>query len=181
MDAQPDNLTKFLAAWGALLGTFGLGWTLYRDLLDRADLQVSANVRRIGRSTDGRYYAVAPGVNVVASQSLFVVMTVVNVGRRPVMWQGWGGKYHKREDSGSGFTIIGRDLPKMLQEGESHAELTPLEADLMSASENVKTLYIWDVSGRRWALSGKQLKKLKQEVREAMKDSAASTAATKPG
>ena len=46
----PDNLTKFLAAWGgALLGTFGLGWTLYRDLLDRAKLQVSASVRKIAR------------------------------------------------------------------------------------------------------------------------------------
>jgi hypothetical protein len=171
VQTAPDNLTKFLAAWGALLGTFGLGWTLYRDLLDRAKLQVSANVRRIGRSLDGRYYAIAPNVKVEAPEKLFVVMTVVNVGRRPVMWQGWGGKYRKREADGSGFTIIPQYLPKMLQEGEVHNELTALEDDLSPVSDNVKTLYIWDVSGRPWAISNKQLKQLKQEAREAVKRS----------
>ena len=168
MQTQPDNLTKFLAAWGALLGTFGLGWTLYRDLLDRAKLQVSAKVRRIGRSADGRYYAIAPNLNIGAPEKLFVVMTVVNVGRRPVMWQGWGGKYHKREADGTGFTIIPQNLPKMLQEGEVHNELTALEADLGPVSENVKKFYMWDVSGREWKLSRKQLRELKLEARRAL-------------
>jgi hypothetical protein len=163
-----DNLTKFLAAWGAILATFGLGWTLYRDLLDRAKIQVSASVRRIGRSTDGKYYAVAPKVNVEASEKLFVVMKVVNVGRRPVLWQGWGGKYHKPDSEGTAFFIVGQHLPKMLHEGESHSELTELEADLRPASENVKRLHMWDPSGREWALSRKQLKQLKNEAREAM-------------
>jgi hypothetical protein len=180
LQTQTDNLTRILAAWGALLGTLGLGWTLYRDLLDRAKLQVSASVRRIGRSADGRYYAVAPNLNVEAAEKLFVVMTVVNVGRRPVMWRSWGGKYHKRRAAGSGFTIIPQDLPKMLREGEVHHELTELEADLRPASENVKKLCMWDVSGRSWALSRKQLKQLKEEACKAMKSSAAPTAATTP-
>jgi hypothetical protein len=167
MQTSSDGLTKFLAAWGAILATFGLGWTLYRDLLDRAKLQVSAKVRRIGRSTDGKYYAVAPKLQVEASEKLFVVMSVVNVGRRPVMWQGWGGKYHKREAEGTAFFIVGQNLPKMLQEGESHSELTALDNDLKPASENVRKLYIWDASGREWALSKKQLRKLKEEARKA--------------
>jgi hypothetical protein len=163
-----DYLTKFLAAWGAILATFGLGWTLYRDLLDRGKLQISARVRRIGMSTDGKYYAVAPNLNVQASQKLFVVMSVVNVGRRPVLWQGWGGKYHKREAEGTGFYIVGQNLPKMLQEGESHSELTALEATLKPASENVRKLYVWDAAGKEWALSRKQLKELKKEARDAV-------------
>jgi len=167
MQTPPDYLTKFLAAWGALLATFGLGWTLYRDLLDRARLQISARVRRIGVSTDGKYYAVAPHLKVEASEKLFVVMNVVNVGRRPVMWVGWGGKYHRREAEGSAFFIVGQNLPKMLQEGESHSELTELEANLKPASENVRRLYVWDPSGREWALSRKQLRQLKKEAREA--------------
>ena len=165
---SPDYLTKFLAAWGALLATFGLGWTLYRDLLDRGRLQISARVRRIGMSTDGKYYAVSPSVNVQASEKLFVVMSVVNVGRRPVRWQGWGGKYHKRQPDGTGFYIVGQSLPKMLQEGESHSELTMLEANLMPASENVKRLFVWDAAGKEWSLSRKQLKQLKKEAREAV-------------
>jgi hypothetical protein len=167
LQAPPqDNLTKFLAAWGAILATFGLGWTLYRDLLDRGKLQISARVRRIGMSADGKYYAVSPNVNVEASQKLFVVMSVVNIGRRP--WQGWGGKYHKREGEKNAFYIVGRGLPKMLQEGESHSELTDLEANLMPASENVKKLYVWDAAGKEWRLSRKQLKELKREARQAM-------------
>jgi hypothetical protein len=54
----------------------------------------------------------------------------------------------------------------MLQEGESHSEMTALDADLKPASENVKRLFLWDASGRHWALSRKQLTKLKQEARE---------------
>jgi hypothetical protein len=168
MQTPPNHLTEFLAAWGAILSTFGLGWTFYRDLLDRAKLQLSANVRRIARSTDGKYYAVAPRLTVQATEKLFVVMSVVNVGRRPVMWHGWGGKYYKREDEGTAFFIVGRNLPKMLQEGESHNEMTELEDNLKPASDNVRRLYVWDTTGKEWALSRKQLKQLKKEAREAM-------------
>ncbi|MGH9727278.1 MAG: hypothetical protein ACRD4V_01645 [Candidatus Acidiferrales bacterium] len=167
MQAPPDNLTRFLAAWGAVLATFGLGWTLYRDLLDRAKLQISAKVRRIALGPDGKYFAVAPNLPVRATEKLFVVMTVVNVGRRPVMWQGWGGKYHKREPEGSAFFIVGQNLPKMLQEGESHAEMTELEDNLKPASDNVKKLYVWDPAGKEWALSRKELKKLRKDARDA--------------
>ncbi len=41
-----SSLTEILAAYGALLSSVGFGWNLYRDLLDRAKLQVSANVRK---------------------------------------------------------------------------------------------------------------------------------------
>jgi hypothetical protein len=167
MQTQPDNLTKFLAAWGAGLSIFGLGWTLYRDLLDRAKLQITAKVRRIARGLDGKYFAVAPNLPVQAADKLFVVMTVVNVGRRPVMWQGWGGKYYKREPEGNAFFIVGQDLPKMLQEGESHSEMTELDDNLKPASDNVKKLYVWDPAGNEWALSRKHLKELKQEARKA--------------
>lgn len=51
MQTPPDNLTKFLAAWGALLATFGLGWTLYRHLLDRALRRVDAVYREASRGS----------------------------------------------------------------------------------------------------------------------------------
>jgi hypothetical protein len=170
-DTTNGHLTTFLAAWGALLATFGLGWNLYRDLLDRSKLQISARVRRIGRSGDGKHYAVSPTLKVQASEKLFVVMTVVNVGRRPVLWQGWGGKYRKPEADGSSFFIVGQNLPKMLQEGESHCELTELDRDYKPASENVKTLFVWDAAGKHWALSRKQLKELKDEARKSLASS----------
>lgn len=167
MQTAPDYLTKFLAAWGAILSTLGLGWTLYRDLLDRAKLQVSAKVRRITRGLDGKYFALAPNLPIQGSEKLFVVMNVVNVGRRPVMWKGWGGRYRKPDADGPAFFIVGQDLPKMLQEGESHSEMTELQDDLKPASNNVARLYVWDPAGNEWALSRKQLQQLKKEAREA--------------
>lgn len=165
--ASPDYLTKFLAAWGATLATFGLGWTLYRDLLDRAKLQVSVSVRRIAVGPEGTLLAVAPDVKVKATEELFVVMNVVNVGRRPAMWQGWGGKYHRPEVEANAFFIPGKNLPKMLGEGESHSEFAKLKANLWPPGDNVRRLYIWDPAGREWALSRKQLRQLKKEAREA--------------
>jgi hypothetical protein len=165
--APSDALTKFLAAWGAIVSTFGMGWTLYRDLLDRAKLQVTCAVRRITRGADGKYFAVDPNLPVQASEQLYVVMNVVNIGRRPVMWQGWGGRYHEREEEGTAFFIVGSNLPMMLQEGQSHSEMTPLEDNLKPASENVRQLYMWDPSGKEWSLSRKELKRLKLAARKA--------------
>jgi hypothetical protein len=165
------SLTEFLAAYGALLASVGFGWNLYRDLLDRAKLQVSVNVRRIARGPDGTVFHCKPDLPVEgASEQLYVVMSVVNVGRRPVVWQGWGGKYHKPVDTvrgrRSGFSIVGRELPKMLAEAQSHSEFTELQADVRPASEDVKSLFMWDSSGKYWKLSRKELRKLKKEARE---------------
>jgi hypothetical protein len=56
----------------------------------------------------------------------------------------------------------------MLQEGESHSEMTLLEDNLKPASDNVKKLYVWDPAGKEWSLSRKQLKKLRQEAKQAI-------------
>jgi hypothetical protein len=165
MNAPFSRLTEILAAYGALLSSIGFGWNLYRDLLDRAKLQVSANVRRIVVGADGKWFSAKPDLNIAgASEQLFVVFSVVNVGRRPVLWQGWGGKYHKPEEGKDGFFIVGRSLPKMLQEGETHDEFTVLEADLSPVHDNVKSLQMWDPSGKHWKLSGKALRELKAEA-----------------
>jgi hypothetical protein len=171
MRLHDGNLTEFLAAYGALLSSIGFGWSLYRDLLDRGKLQISANVRRIARGEDGRFFSVKPDLPVEgASEQLYVVMSVVNVGRRPVLWQGWGGKYHERVSGKTAFFIVGRNLPKMLQEGETHSEFTALEDDLRPANDNVKSLFVWDPSGKHWNLSRKGLRELRQEARKFQPD-----------
>lgn len=145
-------------------GTFGLGWTLYRDLLDRPKLEISASVKRLVFGPDGSpKVAVSPNVHIEASQQLYVMMNVVNVGRRPIVWQGWGCVYHKREAHGTGFGMLTTYLPKKLGDGESHSEFTELESDLRPASDNVKRMFIWTASGKKKALSRKQLKELKKE------------------
>jgi len=165
-----DSLTKFLAAYGAILSSIGLGWTLYRDLRDRAQLQIDVRVRRIVQSEDGKWYAVNHDLNVAdASQQLFVIMSAVNVGRRPVVWEGWGGNYKEPFKGKSNFAIIPRNLPRMLHEGETHSELTMLEDDLRPAADNVKRLFLWDTTGKKWKLSWRKMRALRKEALAAKK------------
>jgi hypothetical protein len=157
------TITDILAAYGAILASIGFGWSLYRDLHDRAHLKVKANIRRTVQSTDGKWYAVKPDLGVAgASEQLYVVVNVTNAGRRPVQWIGWGGKYHKPENGKGSFTIIPVALPRLLNEGDTHSEYTDL---LDPAGENVKRLFIWDASGKNWNLSRWALRKLKEEAR----------------
>jgi len=155
-----SGLTAFLAVWGAILSSITFGWTLYRDLRDRAKVKLTASVRRIGRREgDGAYFAIEPGQNIAgASEELFVVVSVVNVGRRPIRWKGLGGYYHKPVNGKGGFVVSARFLPKMLEEQEAHDEFTNLDAQFIN--DNVKRLYIWDAAGGEWSVSRKDMKKL---------------------
>lgn len=165
MPPSQDNLTKFLAAYGALLASIGLGWNLYRDLRDRAKLKVSATISRLTVDGQGKWLAITSAVKAQGTKQRFVVMTVVNVGRRPIVWTGWGGKYKKRTN-GKQFGILDKripnHLPKRLQEGDAHSACTELEDGLL---ENVKSLFMWDASGKKWKLSWRQLRKLRAEAR----------------
>jgi hypothetical protein len=93
-------------------------------------------------------------------------MTVANVGRRPIVWQGWGGKYKKRRN-GSHFAIFDKSvknhLPKRLEEGDSHTACVDLEGGFL---DNVKSFFMWDASGKKWKLSRKQVTKLMEEAKE---------------
>ncbi len=168
--SNPDSsLTKFLAVWGAILSSITFGWTLYRDLRDRAKLKIKAELRRIGqREGDGAFFTSAPDVPVQASQKLFVVVSVVNVGRRPLRWKGLGGTYRHAVSGRKGFLISARYLPKSLQEQEQHDEFFDFEPpfDQELASGHVKRIYIWDVAGREWSVSRRDLKKLVADAKK---------------
>jgi hypothetical protein len=166
--SEPLTITGLLALYGAVLSSIALGWNLYRDLHDRAKLKLVAHLRRIAPSAVGQQrYAVAPDLPVAGrSDAVYIFLDVANVGRRPVKWNGWGGKYKERAASGKdSFVVIAIDLPKMLAEGESHSEFTD---GLHTEIENVKKIFLWDASGRNWSLPRRELKKLKAEVRKHM-------------
>lgn len=157
------GLTDALAAYGAILASVGFGWNLYRDLLDRPRLKLSAHVRRLVQMQGGQWYAVMPDMPVEgASEKLFVVISVTNIGRRPVQLMGWGGSYGKPVKGRKYFTVIPHALPRMLAEGQSHDEYTD---ELRPADENVKRLLIRDATGENWYLSWRAMNKLKEESR----------------
>lgn len=161
--ADPITITGLLAFYGAVLSSIGLGWNLYRDLRDRARLKVVAHLGRIGKREDGQWFVVHPDLQVEGtSKQIFIVLDVTNVGRRPVKWAGWGGAHRQLVDGKGKFIVPPIALPRMLSEGESHMEYTD---DPNVIGDNVKRLFVWDASGKRWYVSSRTLKQLKEELR----------------
>lgn len=156
------TLTTILAVWGAALSSVAFGWNLYRDLVDRARLKVKVNIRRVAITATGAHYAVAPELRIEAANQLYVMMTVVNAGRRQAMWQGWGGQYSKPEHGKKSFFVTPAQLPKMLREGEVHTEMTTLEDDLYPANARVKRLYAWDTTGKKYCISWLAMRRLRR-------------------
>ncbi|MGA7634418.1 MAG: hypothetical protein WCB11_26950 [Terriglobales bacterium] len=102
------------------------------------------------------------------SQELFIVVSVVNVGRRPMRWKGLGGTYRHAKSGRTGFLISARLLPRTLEEQEQHDEFfdfePPFDHELVKGQ--VKRLYIWDVAGREWNVPRGDLKKLVADAKK---------------
>ena len=119
MQAHLDTLTKFLAAWGALLSTFGLGWSLYRDLLDRPRIKLSASIRKVVLGGAGKLFAVKVDHPMAErGEKPQVCITLLDEGRRPVLITKLGGQWNKPRDGNQFFFIYARGLPKMLRENQ---------------------------------------------------------------
>jgi len=161
---MPISLTSVVAFYGAVLSTFGFGWNMYRDLLDKPRLKVQMGIRRLVPSPDGKVYQAQPDLPIQgSSEELFLVANVTNIGRRPVKWMGWGGEWIKPEATGGAFIIQPRALPTVLKESESCSEYTD---DLKAASDNVRKLFVYDSTGKNWYISRRALRKLKEERRK---------------
>jgi hypothetical protein len=166
MIAGANELTAFLAVWGAILSSITFGWTLYRDLRDRAKIKLTAEVRRIGRrDADGKLFSIEPGQDIPgASEGLFIVVSVVNVGRRPMRWYGVGGHYREPVNGKSAFVINARFLPRTLEEQQGHDEFAEMDEQFLK--DNVRTLTVWDVAGRKWNVSRRDMKRLIADARK---------------
>jgi hypothetical protein len=157
------GVTDVLAVYGALLASVGLGWNLYRDLHDRPNVTLNAHIRRLGVGGDGRTFAASPSLPLAnVSDALYVCITVVNAGRRPVLITSWGGKWHKPRNEKPTFMIYGRDLPKMLTENQQYQDCSD---ELVPNIENIKSLSVRDSNGKEWKLSTDSLDSLQEHAR----------------
>ena len=162
------SLTTFLATYAAILSRIGLSWNLYRELYCRARVKISISLMRIATGADGRQFAVTPQSHSEnASANLHVVVKMTNVGRRPVLLQGWGGEWKIPERGKDNFAVISQGLPKMLNGHESHQEFT---SDLSVVSPNIKALFVLDSSGRNWYVSNKELRQIVGQARRHLSD-----------
>ena len=158
------NMTAFLAVWGAILSSITFGWTLYKDLRDKAKIKLSAQLRIIGeREGDGAPFVAAPHLNIQgAGDQLFIVVSVINIGRRRMRWKGLGGTYRTPVNGRQTFIVSARNLPKIREEQEALDEIAELNQEIVDG--NLKGIYIWDGSGRIWRVPRKEIKQLKADI-----------------
>jgi hypothetical protein len=160
------NLTTFFAVWGAVVSTGTALWALRKDLRDKPDIRVKASLRCIGfRDGDGAPYMANPSMNIQGlDDKLYVVISVTNVGRRKMRWTGWGGKYCSQVNGKEGFLVSPFHLPHTLDEQEHLDEWTLLDQQFVDG--NVKRLYIWDVAGRNWYVSRRNMRALQADIKK---------------
>ena len=163
-DQTSASLTSLMAIYGALLSSLTFGWTLYRNVRDKAKVLLSCTVVRKTIKADGGLTFATPTVSFAGTgRQLYLYFEVVNIGRRPMLWKGIGGDYTQPTSSGgTRFVASTRELPKLLQEQESHAEHISLEDEFVRG--NVKNVRIWDGGGNQWKLSRKQMRNLLREA-----------------
>jgi hypothetical protein len=158
------SLTTILAIYAVIVSSILLGWNLYRELYDQARVKISVSLMRIETGTDGRQFAVAPHSPIEdATAAVHVVVKMTNLGRNPVLLQGWGGEWKTPEKGKDKFVVISQGLPRMLKGHESHQEFTP---DLSVISPNIKALFAWDSSGRNWYVSDQELRQTMEQARQ---------------
>lgn len=145
--ARSITLTDVVAFWGATVATANVGWTFARDWRDRGRLEVMAII--------GKIYPTRVDKN-------RVIVTITNIGRRPITISGLYGTLRNNSNGKDSFFVKTQFLPKKLAETESITEVTELIDDL----PNVKSLLVYDTSGKKWQLPRKALQVLKRQALE---------------
>jgi hypothetical protein len=142
------TFTTVLAAYGAIVSTIALSWSIFRDVTDRGRLRVHCflgSMVAAGHSDDRTY----------------LIYQVTNVGRRPVVVTHIGGRRLKAPgDAKTGFIIIPRNLPKTLQPGEYLMEYSPDLHDLLG----VRAYQAYDSHGRAYTATRSDLKEIRKHL-----------------
>jgi hypothetical protein len=144
------TLTQVLAMWGAILSSVITILNIARWVQDRYRLKVEGMI--------GKFHGIGTLPAKPPKGTQFLI-TVTNIGRRPIMVQGIGFVISKNDQG----ALVAVGLPKMLKEGEYHMEWTD---DFEMLSEKVKNIFAWDSAGRKWKMGRRNLRRLKAQAVE---------------
>ena len=171
--------TAVVAIYGAVVSTFAVAWNVYRDSHDRARLELSTMVGFLTKGGNqqnivAHAFALEKWPEQFKGSSPELFLTITNIGRRPVVVQGWAIQTDRKKTGNDKFLYKLTVLPKALKEWESAVERT---GDLSLLVDGAKRIYAWDSAGKKWALPRRQLCRLQREIRSAL---AAGTLELKP-
>lgn len=132
--------TAWVSLYAAVVATATAGWNMFVSIRDRARLKIVLSMARFPESPE---------------RDRELLLTVTNVGRRPITVIAWGGEYTQQmADGRSEFYMRPRQMPRELREGERLSELV----DPRHVHEwPVRCLWVVDSSNRKWKLSRRHL------------------------
>lgn len=147
----------------ALITAIGaLTWNIIRDLvIDKVAVEFSIAFGEIGNIKDTRTALFAPAGSF--SNHKFdnpgVLLTITNIGRRPIGVASVGGKLK----NGEKLFMAVAGLPKMLQPYESFSNIATVKQNFLEIIQKheIKDLWVMDTKGKKWLLSIEGWKRLK--------------------
>jgi hypothetical protein len=142
----PLTFTQGLALYGAIMSTILLGWSIYRGLTDKGRLYVHCYIGKLIGGQGKR------------DENDYLVYSITNIGRRPILVTTIGGK-----TKGNPFIINPRSLPTMLKPGEYVIEYTP---DLSIINDNLLQLFAIDSIGKYHKVRKRVLKSLINDMKK---------------
>lgn len=153
---NPDDITFWIAIWGAILGTASFGWNIFRHVTDRGRLRVRCSID----------FIVMPGafpLGAIRPRELKLTYHVTNVGRRPIFLTQIGGGYAKKH-----FMILQRETPwpRELKPGDAYlgwGDQNPM--DILLGNGEVKFLGAWDSMGKLYKTPRRDLQRLIAEAK----------------
>jgi hypothetical protein len=134
------TLTTFLAIWGAVVSTIAIAWNVWRDVGDRAKLDVICYVGHIVGDSD----------------HLKLVYRVTNAGRKPAVLTHIGGNFGERKH----FMVPTTDLPKTLQPGDFYLGYSE---DISVLDRKPTAIWAIDSLNHYWKIPKKMLRYLLED------------------
>jgi len=139
-----------------IVATITVIWNIIKE---KATIAVTAMIGKIGE----------PGTAEFDSNMYFLIITITNHGKKPVQIESFNWKLKKPDKDGMTDLIFYKmrgELPKMLYEGEKHTIFTE---HYMLVLKDFSYLYIRDSYNKKWKISAKNLKILREDVKALQK------------
>ena len=150
---------EFLSVWGAIVSTLAAAFSIiaivWNFQRDQRKIEVSAMIGKIGPLE-----TIQQGTNKL-------IISIVNVGNRPVNITGFGGKYKKQaaKDNKVDFLLPEQHgkLPVILKDGETHSIWFDVPKIV---TMDVEYFCVFDSYNNKWKISKNNLKFLREDVKE---------------
>lgn len=133
------TVTDILAFWGAILSTSAVVWNAHRDIGNRGKLSISGYIGHLHGNPNKK----------------ILLITVTNIGRRPITIINWGTHIPSNSDNGQMHFYMGNELPKTLDESKYVHVVADEYSSLLT---NANYLWVQDSTQKTWKMKNKYFK-----------------------